>query len=294
MGTDLTEHSSVWVHAEDPNTHEIDVLCSQYGVEPRLVRDALDRDEIPRVEPLGDYVYIITRFAFEKDGDVQTAPILFALNHTKLVTVSCEKLPNLQNIPALQDSKDQHDPALMMLHILFGIDAQYDTFINEITRKIRSLSGRLGKRDVGPHEFIQFVHIEDDLNDFLSALQPTNSTLRHLASESSLHLGKHRDLVNTIVLNNEQSIQTCEANLKLLASIRRTFSLISQHHLDRTIKILTLASVFISIPTMFFSMYGMNVPLPEQHTKEAFLFVLALCVVVTWTAYFIGRKKKIF
>lgn len=291
MGTDFTSHT--WLHAENPNEHEVSVLCDQYHLSNKLVHDALDRDEISRVEPTDDYMCIITRFAFQTDrGDTQTAPILFALNDTKLITVSREKLPNISH--KLIDSSEK-DPSLIMLKIMLSIDAQYDKFINNITKEIRKLQNRLGKRDVGTKDFIEFVRIEDDLNDFLSALHPTNSTLSHLlSSESKNRLIKHRDLVNTIILNNEQSIQTCEANLKLLASIRRTFSLISQHHLDRTIKILTLASVFISIPTMFFSMYGMNVPLPEQHRKEAFLFVLFLCVVTTWSAYFIGRKKRIF
>jgi Mg2+ and Co2+ transporter CorA len=108
------------------------------------------------------------------------------------------------------------------------------------------------------------------MNDFLSSLGPTNTTLRHLITSKDVHsISQHRELASTVILNNEQSIQTCEANLKSLASIRRTYTLISSHSLDRTIKILTMVSVFISIPTMFFSMYGMNIGLPEQHNRQA-------------------------
>ena len=145
------------------------------------------------------------------------------------------------------------------------IDADYDRFIHDLSGQIRRLLERLGTREVGTRSFIRFVHIEDDMNDFLGSLIPTNATLRHLVNGSSVAgFATHRELAETVILNNEQSIQTCEANLKSLNAIRRTYTLIGSHNLDRTIKILTMVSVLISIPTMFFSMYGMNIGLPGQ------------------------------
>ena len=283
-----------WIHAEAPSSEEIALLAKEYGLEPRFIYDALDRDEIPRVEAIGKYTYIITRFAYEKaSGDILTAPVLFAISHTKLVTVSSERLPSLEEIAPGQ--KDAADPVHIMLKILLYIDAEYDRFIHDSSKQIRHLMQKLGTRAVGPQSFIRFVHIEDDMNDFLNSLMPTNTTLKHLLSSSSApNFEKHRDLVETVILNNNQSIQTCEANLKTVDSIRRTYTLINSHNLDRTIKILTLASVFISIPTMFFSMYGMNIGLPQQKHPQAFIVLMIVCVLTVITAYIVGRKKKVF
>ncbi|QQS20129.1 magnesium transporter CorA family protein [Candidatus Saccharibacteria bacterium] len=289
--------SSFWVHAEAPDDHEIDVLCSEYGLAERFVHDALDRDEIPRVETVGDFTYIITRFAYETDaGDIETAPILFALNQAKLLTVSLEKLPSLQEILAERNlEQNSADPVYIMLLVLLHIDAQYDRFIHDSSKQIHRLLSNIGKRALGPDSFVRFVHIEDDMNDFLSSLGPTNTTLRHLLTNKDIpSFSHHRDLVNTVILNNEQSIQTCESNLKSLVSIRRTYTLISSHSLDRTIKILTMVSVFISIPTMFFSMYGMNIGLPHAQNPKTFLGLLVICLITVLTAYVIGRKKRIF
>jgi len=287
---------SPWVHAEAPNEHEVGLLCSEYGLKERFVQDALDRDEIPRVETVGSYTYIITRFAYEtEEGDIETAPILFALGQEKLVTVSLEKLPSLSDILEESGHTESKDPVLILLLILLHIDAQYDRFIHDSSKQIHRLLRNIGHRSLGPEAFIRFVHIEDDMNDFLSSLGPTNTTLRHLLSNKEVPaFARHRDMANTVILNNEQSIQTCEANLKSLNSIRRTYTLIGSHNLDRTIKILTMVSVFISIPTMFFSMYGMNIGLPEQHNKQAFGGLIVVCLVTVLTAYAIGRKKRIF
>ena len=290
---------TMWVHAEAPSEHEIKLLCSRYHLSERFVRDALDRDEIPRIETTGkhSHTYVITRFAYQTDdGDIQTAPILLALDNERLITVSLEKLPSIQDIlPEDASDGDGGDPVHLMLLILLKIDADYDRFIHDLSGQIRRLLERLGNREVGPRSFIRFVHIEDDMNDFLSSLVPTNAALRHLLNGSSVSgFAAHRELAETVILNNEQSIQTCETNLKSLNSIRRTYTLIGSHNLDRTIKILTMVSVFISIPTMFFSMYGMNIDLPEQRNTQAFGGLIVACLITVITAYAIGRKKRIF
>jgi magnesium transporter len=289
--------AAVWTYVERPSKDEIRQITGDFGVGSRFVHDALDRDEIPRVESDGTYTYIITRFAYESaPGDIQTTPILFALNHTHVVTISSERLPGLEAIlPDGEHPVESKNPILIMLNILLQIDAEYDRFLHSSTKKIRHLRDRLGTHEVGPTQFIDFVHIEGDMNDFLSSLQPTNTMLEHLLTGSSNRsFADHRELVEVVILNNNQSIQTCEANLKAITSIRRTYALISAHRLDRTIKILTLASVFISIPTMFFSMYGMNVGLPWQKHRGAFESLLVLCVITVLAAYITGRKKHIF
>lgn len=293
----LSDRNSCWIHAEAPTEHEIRALCQNYHLSERFIRDALDRDEIPRVETHQGYTYIITRFAYQTvTNDIQTAPILFALSDERLVTVSLEKLPSLQDImPEESAGSESDDPTHLMLLILLKIDADYDRFIHDSTKQIRHLLDRLGTRDVGPKSFIRFVHIEDDMNDFLGSLGPTNTALKHLVNDKSVPgFTAHHDIVDTVILNNDQSIQACETNLKSLTSIRRTYTLINGYNLDRTIKILTLASVFIAIPTMFFSMYGMNIGLPQQRHRGAFAGLLVVCLVTVLVAFVVGRKKRIF
>ncbi len=288
---------NIWTHAEAPNENEIGLLCTEYGLAERFVRDALDPDEIPRVELLGEYTYVITRFAYQAHGkNIETAPVLFALSAERLITVSLQQLPSLAEV--LSDTEantEAKDPTRIMLRVLFHIDAAYDRFIHDSAKQLRSLYQRLGEREVGLKTFIRFVHIEDDLNNFLSSLKPTNTALQHLlADRNRPEFVRHRELVSAVIVNNNQSIQACEDNLKFLDSIRRAYTLVNSHNLDRTIKILTLTSVFISIPTMFFSMYGMNIGLPQQKHGQAFGLLMVICVITVLVAYLVGRKKRIF
>lgn len=292
------EANALWTYVEAPSKADLAHLEHDRGLLKRFVHDALDHFEIPRLEMQDDTTYIITRFAYQTDGGaVSTAPILFALRANELITVSSDPLPRLEALIETGEHAlvGDRDPVRLMLNILLEIDSQYDLIINDRSRRIRHLHSRLGKRDVGVPDFIGFVALEDSLNDLLNSLEPTNAALRHLLTTNTLHdFAGHHELVDTVVLNNEQSIQACAASLKSLDSIRRTYSLINSHRLDRTIKILTLASVFISIPTMFFSMYGMNIPLPWMRNEETFVIMIIACLVLVGSAYAVGRHKKVF
>lgn len=291
-----SQAGTVWTYVEKPTAKELAHVINTLHVSERFAHDALDRDEIPRVESDENYTYVITRFAYETAAhEIETAPVLFALNQTHVVTISAERLPGLEAIvPGGEHAASTPNPSHIMLNILLQIDAEYDRFIHNSSKLIRHLLEKMGTDQAGPDSFIRFVHIEDDMNDFISALKPTNTSLRHLADSRLADFGKHHALVNTVILNNEQSIQTCEDNLKSVDSIRRTYTLIHSHNLDRTIKILTMISVFISIPTMFFSMYGMNIGLPQQKHQGAFIALMFVCLLTVIATYLVGRKKKIF
>lgn len=295
--TGAASGTHLWRYVEAPTKEEQKQLIEKYDLKSHFVHDALDVFEIPRVELRGDTAYIITRFTYKtKGGTVKTAPILFAIREHELITVSRVAIPNLDNIIDEGDHSPgkQPDPIQLMLTILLEIDSLYDAIINERSHAIRSLRSKLGKRNLTTKDFIGFVTLEDTLNDFLNSLEPTNVTLAHMASSDEALFKNHQELLNTVLLNNKESIQACHAQLKSLEVLRRTYSLISSNNLDRTIKILTTVSVLIAIPTMLFSMYGMNVHLPWQNNGDAFPMIFTLSILTAVTAFIIGRHKKIF
>jgi magnesium transporter len=129
----------------------------------------------------------------------------------------------------------------------------------------------------------------------LSALIPTNATLRRLLLGRYMPLFEEdQDIVEDLLLNNEQSIEACNSNLKSVANIRDAYSSISANNLNRTIKILTIATVMIAIPNLFFSMYGMNIDLPFQHHPSFFPVLIIFNVLLLLGIVRYGRRNRIF
>ena len=103
-----------------------------------------------------------------------------------------------------------------------------------------------------------------------------------------------QDIVEDLLLNNEQSMEACNSNMKSIANIREAYSSISANNLNRTIKILTIATVMIAIPNLFYSMYGMNVHLPFQGAGWAFAAVITFTVLLNIAVVLVARRKRIF
>lgn len=285
-----------WVYVEAPDKGEIEFLVHKFKLDEGIMEDAMDENEMPRLEKEGEISYIFVRFAMtDEDGDLVTMPLLFVFGQELLMTVSLVRLPPLAMFMQGKVEFATTQRAKLVLQILNLISDHYDTYISATSKQIKRIRAHLRQHEIGNQDFIEFVGIEDELNEFLSALIPTNATLRRLLLGRYMPLFEEdQDIVEDLLLNNEQSIEACNSNLKSVANIRDAYSSISANNLNRTIKILTIATVMIAIPNLFFSMYGMNIDLPFQHHPSFFPVLIIFNVLLLLGIVRYGRRNRIF
>lgn len=284
-----------WTYVEAPSEREIEHLVKKFKLEESILSDALDENEMPRLEKDGEVSYIFVRFALkDDDGDLITMPLLFVFGEEILMTVSLVRLPALDAFLGGKVEFATTQRAKLVLQLLQQISEHYDSYIATTNKQIKRIRARLRGHDIGNQDFIDFVTIEDELNEFLSALLPTNATLRRLLLGRYMPLFEEdQDIVEDLLLNNEQSIEACNSNMKSIANIREAYTSISSNNLNRTMKILTLATVVIAIPNVFYGMFGMNVPLPFQHEPWSYWVILSFTVVVTVFCIWVARRKRL-
>lgn len=284
-----------WIHVEAPTQTELDELVKRFNIEPGYLEDALDDDEMPRLEREGEQGYIFVRYAYKNaDGDMDTAPLLIMFDSEMVMTVTPRPLPGVDALLKGKIRFATTQRTKLILLILSQISDQYDTFINTTSRKVKSIRSRLRGKGIINQDLIDFVTIEDELNEFLASLLPTNSTLRRLLAGRQLPMFEEdEDIVEDLLLNNEQSIEAIRSNLKSIANIREAYSAISANNLNKIITLLTLATILVTIPNVFFGMFGMNVRLPFQDARWAFEAIVGINVALILTVIYIVRKKRI-
>lgn len=285
-----------WTYVEAPSEREIDYLVKKFKLEESILTDALDENEMPRLEKDGEVSYIFVRFALkDKDGDLVTMPLLFVFGEEILMTISLVRLPALDAFLAGKVDFATTQRAKLVLQILQQISEHYDSYIATTNKQIKRIRARLRGHEIGNQDFIDFVTIEDELNEFLSALVPTNATLRRLLLGRYMPLFEEdQDIVEDLLLNNEQSMEACNSNMKSIANIREAYTSISSNNLNRTIKVLTILTVMIAIPNLFYSMYGMNIEMPFQHEPWAYGLIVGFTLALILVAALIARRKRIF
>ena len=284
-----------WVYVETPTAEELDKLAERFKLEPGILQDALDEDEVPRLEKEEGVSYIFVRFAYKNErGDVLTAPVLIIFGGEYVITISMKHLPAVDFLMRGRVHFATTQRAKLVLLILSHASDQYDVFINQTSRKIKGIRSRLRNQGITNQDFIDFAFIEDELNEFLASLQPNNSTLRRLLVGKHLPLFEEdQDLVEDLMLNNDQSIEASRSNLQSIENIRGAYSAISANNLNRTIMILTIATILVALPNVFFGMYGMNIPLPYEHARWMFGALVSLNFLLIAIFLIVARKKRI-
>jgi magnesium transporter len=102
-----------------------------------------------------------------------------------------------------------------------------------------------------------------------------------------------QDLVEDLLLSNEQSIEGSRANLKSITNIRDAYTAISSNNLNRTIEILTMITVAVQIPNLFYAMFGMNVHVPWQNEVRGFWVAIAISLLPLILLWIIAKRRRI-
>lgn len=284
-----------WIHAEAPTPREVEELAKRFNIEPGYLEDALDEDEQPRLDREGDQGFIFVRYAYRRpDGDMDTAPLLVMFDSEVVLTVTPEHLPAVDQLLSGKVQFATTQRTKLILLILSRISEQYDSTISQTSRKIKGIRSRLRNQGITNQDFIDFATIEDELSEFLSSLQPTNATLRRLLAGRQLQMFEEdQDIVEDLLLNNEQSIEAIRSNLRSIGSIREAYSAISANNLNRILTILTIVTVVMSVPGLAMGLYGLNIPLPFQHTQWIFYAIVGINLVIMGSVLYIVRKKRV-
>lgn len=285
-----------WVHVQSPDAGEVDFLTNRFKLDPGHIEDALDPDEMPRLEKEGEQTYIFIRYAYTNArGELSTAPLLFVVGPELLITISNGEVPHLNKFLDSQVSFTTTQRTRLVLLVLDQIAQRYEILINGLGRQVNAIRGRLKGHTINNQDFVDFVVIEDELNEFLSAMEPTTVTLRRLLMGRHIQLFEQdQELVEDLLLDNEQSIEACHSHVKSITSIREAYSTIASNNLNHTMKVLTGVTILITVPNVVYGMFGMNVGLPFHDEPWAFAAVLAISIILCGIVYIIGRRKHIF
>lgn len=285
-----------WVSVEHPTEVEIAQLAETFQLDIGNLQDSLDEDEMPRLERDGDVSYVFVRHVYSgKEDEPTTSPMLLVIGPELFMTIAYRSMPHFERFMSGQIDFATTQRTKLLLQIMDEIVDQYEVFINKVSRRIQIIRGQLRSHTVNKEDFVDFVVIEDELNEFLSALQPMSAMLRRLS------LGRHmtvfeqdKELIEDLLLNNQQSIEACSSNIKTIVNIREAYATIASNELNRTMKILTAATVLIALPNVFFGMYGMNVQLPFGESQFAYPLVVGATFIVMIITVLVARAKKVF
>jgi len=281
------------VVVDSPTADELGLLEAKFKLDPDLLADALDPDEIPRLDEDEGLLYLYMRYSYRKGDVVETDPVLVAVGPTFVAAVSRRPLPGLERLlssPVLFTTQR----AKLLLLLLRHLVQSYESNVNFLDRQIRGVRARLNVSTINNRDFVQFVVIEDALNSFLAELVPANLLLTSLMSGRhglSFH-EEDQDLIEDLVQATRQLGETSQSSLRTVVNIREAYSNIMTNNLNRRVELLTSLTVVLTIPTIIFSLFGINVPIPHQQSPHAFAIITVGTLLIMIASLYVLYKRR--
>ena len=180
------------------------------------------------------------------------------------------------------------------LNILLTIANHYNRNLRLLNKSRLRIEKRL-KNNVTNKQLYNLMEVEKSLVYFLAALKGNDNIIKKLFRLPAMHrYEEDEELLEDLVIENNQAIETTELYTNILESITTSYSSLLSNEMNNTMKTLTLFTVFLTLPTLVFSFFGMNVPLPiDDHSYVSWLIIIGVSLIlVTIVGTLLWKKRK--
>ncbi|QQS19731.1 magnesium transporter CorA family protein [Candidatus Saccharibacteria bacterium] len=282
-----------WVAVTAPSDDELNMLSETYGLNKDNLEDAIDIYEAPRVETDQGAVYIYTRYCHPEGIEIATEPLLIVYTSDYIFTVSRIETSILDRLVRDQLEFVTTQKAKTVLWMLAEINTSYEKHLTKVARRVLQTRADMRQSRLSAKEFVRIIELEEDLNEFLSALQPQALLFSALLGGKYLRLYEDdRDMIEDIERSTGELIGQVQGRLRTLMNMRQAYDAIATTNLNATFKRLTSIAIFLTIPTIVGGLWGMNVAVPFASNSHAFLIVIGIVLGLSTLAVIIFRRNK--
>lgn len=275
-----------WINVAEPTSQELDFLAENLALDRDILSDATDIYEAPRVEVSDGATYVFTRYSHPEGKDVATEPLLIIYTNNNIITVMRSNDDVLDQLISGQVPMLTTQKTKAFLRILEQINRSYRLQLNLISKQILQSRSQLRRSEVSSDSIVRFIELEEDLNEFLTTLQPQALVLTALESGRYMNLyDDDRELVEDIMLNTSELIELSKSRVRTVTNMRQAYSVIATNNLNKIFKRLTSIAIFMAVPTIIGGIFGMNVALPFQDHPQAFAIILLIMALSVFAIF---------
>ena len=291
-----------WISLVKPTEKELAEVAEQYCIEPDDLRAALDEEERSRIELEDNYTLILVDIpAVEKSKgkDIYTTePLGIILAKDAIITVCLEETPVLYALKQKHANELRtHMRTRFVLQILYrnaSLYLQYLRVINKLSDKIeQKLHGSTENR-----ELIELLELEKSLVYFTTSLRSNEVVLEKLLkSDRMKKYPEDEDLLEDVIVENRQAIEMANIYSGILSGMMDAFASVISNNLNIVMKFLAVMTIVLSVPSIIFAAYGMNVVpagMPFAGSPFGFLIIVLISFAVSIAVAVFFFKKKMF
>ena len=287
----------MWVDCPNASDVQLQQLIDTYSLQANIVYDVKDKQELSRVEFADNDTYVFVRIpTLNTTGRVVTHPMACIVASEHFFTVSTKATVYPTSVASQLRLATTKAGFNLLLGAIGSCVGEYEAALKHTERSIDGTGSRLRSREITNQDFIHFVVVEDNLTSCRMNLSGISAVLKRLRETTHSKLTNEQvEILDDIALQVQQLLVAVESYGGRVESIRNAYGTVANNTLNQRMKTLTVFTVLIALPNLFYGMYGMNVTgLPFHDQPWGYLFVFALSMITTTVLYTIAKLLRIF
>ena len=292
-----------WIHVVNPDSEDLQLVSMVTEIPTDVLKTALDTEERSHVEIEDNYIFVVINIPIILETDsYDTLPLGIFITPDFIITLCIQETEVMRaftenKYPLFYTFKKTR----FLLQILYRSATLFLRYLMQINRRTDDIEEIL-RHSMRNKEFFLLLELQKSLTYFTSALRSNGivmERLMRLRRNTSLHhlikmYEEDEDLLEDVIIENKQAIEMVEMYSNILMNMSDTFASIISNNLNLVMKFLASITIMLAVPTIIFSLWGINVSVPFQDTTAGFYYVVGIAMFCTVVAAIMLWRKDLF
>lgn len=293
------DETDIWISLTNPTIDELMFVHEKTGAIYDFLSAPLDPEESSRVEVEEEQILIIVNASIQEEDfevtEFTTIPIGIVVMDNYVITITLDSLKCLRPLTAIGNRLVQTEKRTRFtLQVMYQMATTYLRDLKAIDRKTDEIEEALYEA-MEDDLFIDLIRIEKTLVYFRNSLRGNKKVVNKIFRTNYLtRYEEDEDLLEDVVIELQQAMEMADINTSIIRSIRDGVASLMSNKLNETMKTLAGITIILTIPTMIFSFYGMNVSLGNTEWLYYGPMILVLTSIVTIIVYIFMKKRNLF
>lgn len=289
-----------WIHLENPTKEEMMLVFRETHCHYDFLSAPLDLEEMPRIEREEDQYLVVVNVVNETfDEELKlyydTVPLGIVILEDYIITIAPQSVSCINNIvnrdirivSTLRRNK-------LLIQILYYMSQEYLKALNKIDKILLDIEQRM--RNYPDNKIIlELMSLEKTLVYFMAALTADDTVLKKINRFQWIHrFEEDSDMLEDTVIEINQASDMTDINFRIVRAHREALASLISNNLNNIMKVLASVTILLTVPTMIFSFYGINLSLNTQLPSYLMSVpvVVVITLVITIISYIILKIKK--
>jgi magnesium transporter len=289
----------IWVDLSDPSPEEAGLLRDVFGFHELAVEDALSESHHPKVEPYGDYLYLILHGIDFRATEhyFRTLDVDFFLGEQYLVTVHPGVSRTIEQMREICERNARvlaEGPAALLHRLVDAMVDHYRPEVDKLGDRLDELESEIFERPDG-RVTRRILDFKADIASLRRVVLPQRDVVGRLARREFSLISeplayRFRDVHDHLVRLVDEALFFQDRVSSLLDAHLTMVS----NQLNSVMKVLTIIATIFMPLTVVTGMWGMNVPLPHFLGGEEvqFWWVVGLMLVLSGAMLAFFRVRR--